>query len=102
MAICSLGVQSPLHALDPEKRSQGCSQPHLGPQPCTTPEILTKMLQDGALQTGVCGVQVAAERHSEELRAVCVDITANCLPDVLVRVQTACWTDLLVAATCMG
>ncbi|CAK0782930.1 hypothetical protein CVIRNUC_006125 [Coccomyxa viridis] len=29
-------------------------------------------------------LQVAAERHSEELRAVCVDITANCLPDVLV------------------
>ena len=28
--------------------------------------------------------QVAAERHNEELREVCVDITSHCLPDVLV------------------
>ena len=28
--------------------------------------------------------QVAAERHSEELRSVCVDVAAQCLPDVLV------------------
>ena len=46
-------------------------------------------MQCCASQMYGCGVQVAAERHSEELRAVCVDITANCLPDVLVRIQAA-------------
>lgn len=30
-------------------------------------------------------LQVAAERHSGDLRAVCVDVAALCLPDVLVR-----------------
>jgi hypothetical protein len=29
--------------------------------------------------------QVAAERHSEELRGVCIDVALQCLPDVLVR-----------------
>ena len=61
-----------------------------------------KSLQRCALQTCVSCLQVAAERHSEELRAVCVDITANCLPDVLVRVHSAPMTGLLIAATCMG
>ena len=60
---------------------------------------MERAMQEYAPQMCVSGVQVAAERHSEELRAVCVDITANCLPDVLVRVALASETDLLIAAT---
>ena len=60
------------------------------------------LLQVCAWQTCVFGVQVAAERHSEELRAVCVDITANCLPDVLVRVAVVSTTYLLLAATILS
>ena len=41
--------------------------------------------------------QVAAERHSQELRSVCIDITANCLPDVLVRTSPVCSMQLNLA-----
>jgi hypothetical protein len=33
-------------------------------------------------------LKVAAERHSEELHAVCVDVAGQCLPDVLVTILT--------------
>ena len=103
MAICSLGAQSPLHVLDPKRGLKAAFNSIFACSPKFEWSMPYRPVQGCALKKFVLGVQVAAERHSEELRAVCVDITANCLPDVLVRLQDphASTAGLLIVATCL-